>query len=69
MPEPLSIVLVLAALVLGAVLYLVVIRRRGRARHRAHADEWDRATSQARAIERLRHLEEADHQQPGKGTR
>jgi hypothetical protein len=64
MPDPLVIVLVLGALVIGALSYFLTIRRRGRTRHRAVADEWDRATSQARAIERLRRLEEDDHRPP-----
>lgn len=65
MPELMVPALTLVGLVIAAVLYLFLVRRRGRDRHRRRADDWDRATSQARSIERLRRLEERDRQGRG----
>lgn len=60
MPELIVPALALAGLVIATALYLLLVRRRGHARHVRRADEWDRQVSQARAIQRLEHMEKED---------
>jgi hypothetical protein len=62
MPELIIIVpaLAFAGLVIATVLYFVMVRRRGHVRHVRRADDWDRQVSQARAIQRLEHMEKED---------
>jgi len=56
--------LAFAGLLIASLLYYLMVRRRGRDRHLRRADFWDRATSQARSIERLKHLVERDRHPP-----
>ena len=56
--------LAFAGLIIASALYYLMVRRRGRDRHLRRADFWDRAMSQARSIERLRHLVERDRHEP-----
>lgn len=64
MPDLDTPALAFAGLLIATALYLLMIRRRGRDRHRRHADEWDRAMSQARSVQRLERLADQDRQPP-----
>ena len=50
--------LAFAGLLMATALYYLLVRRRGRDRHRRHADDWDSALSQERAVRRFQDLEE-----------
>jgi uncharacterized membrane protein YdjX (TVP38/TMEM64 family) len=65
MPELIVPALALIGLAIAALLYFLLVRRRGHDRRRQRADAWDRETSQARSIERLRRLEERDRRGRG----
>ena len=67
MPELTVAALAFAGLLIATGLYYVTIRRRGYVRHRRRADEWDREMSQARAVQRLQHLDEQDRGGPKPG--
>ena len=60
MPELFAPTLAFAGLLIATALYYLMVRRRARARHRRHADGWNRATSQARAVQRFEELAERD---------
>ena len=60
MPDLLIPALAFVGLVIATVLYFVMVRRRGRVRHVRRADDWDREISQARAVQRLEHMEKRD---------
>jgi hypothetical protein len=59
-PDLIAPALALAGLVIATALYFFMVRRRGRDRHVRRADSWDREMSQARAIQRLQHMEKRD---------
>ena len=60
MPELIVPALAFVGLVIATALYLLLVRRRGHVRHVRRADDWDRQISQARAIQRLEHMEKED---------
>ena len=60
MPELIVPALALVGLVIATALYLLLVRRRGHVRHVRRADDWDREISQARAVQRLEHMEKED---------
>ena len=60
MPELLAPSLAVAGLLIATALYYLMVRRRARARHRRHAEGWDSALSQERAVRRFQDLAEQD---------
>jgi hypothetical protein len=60
MAELIGPTLALAGLLIATALYYLMVRRRARARHRRHAEAWDSALSQERAVRRFQDLEEED---------
>ena len=60
MPELIAPSLAFAGLLIATALYYLMVRRRARARHRRHAEGWDSALSQERAVRRFQDLEEHD---------
>ena len=65
MPELIAPTLAFAGMLIATAGYYLMVRRRGRDRHRRHADDWDSAMSQARAVQRLEDLAERDREQAG----
>ena len=65
MPDLIAPALAFAGLLIATALYFLLVRRRGRDRHRRHAEGWDSALSQERAVRRLRDLAEQDREQAG----
>lgn len=64
MPDLDTPALAFAGLLIATALYFLLVRRRGRDRHLRDADEWDRAMSQARSVQRLERLADQDRQEP-----
>ena len=64
MPELIAPTLAFAGLLIATALYYLTVRRRERARHRRHAEDWDHAMSHARAVQRFQDLEEQDRRGP-----
>jgi hypothetical protein len=60
MPDLIAPALALAGLLIATALYYLMVRRRALTRHRRHAEGWDSALSQERALRRYRDLEEHD---------
>ena len=65
MPDLIAPALAFAGLLIATAGYSLMVRRRRRERHRGHADDWDSAMSQARAVRRLEDLAERDRHPPG----
>jgi hypothetical protein len=65
MPDLIAPALAFAGLLIATAGYYLMVRRRGRDRHRRDADDWDRAMSQARAVRRLEDLGGRDRHPPG----
>ena len=64
MTELIAPAMAFGGLIIASALYYLMVRRRGRDRHRMRADYWDRAMSQARTVERLRSLVDRDRRPP-----
>jgi uncharacterized membrane protein YdjX (TVP38/TMEM64 family) len=62
MPDLTVPAMALAGLLIATALYFLLVRRRGRDRHVRRAEDWDREISQARAVQRLEHMEKEDRE-------